>query len=85
MVNDVDTGCDAAVLGLGIAQPPEYYVASHLASGRLVPILAQFAPAPWTLYLCYAGRQHLPARVRAFVEFAQAELGGSRGALSSLG
>jgi DNA-binding transcriptional LysR family regulator len=81
VVNDVDTGCDAAVMGLGICQPPSYYVEPYLTARRLVPVLERFAPAPWTLYLCYPGRKHLPARVRAFVEFAQAELGGARGGL----
>lgn len=74
VVNDVEAGCDAAALGLGLVQPPAYYVAHHLASGALVPILERFAPAPWSLFLCYASARHLPHRVRAFIDFARAEL-----------
>jgi DNA-binding transcriptional LysR family regulator len=74
IVNDVETGCDAGALGLGVVQPPSYYVRRHLAEGTLVPILERHAPAPWSLYLCYAGARHLPRRVRAFIDFARAEL-----------
>lgn len=70
VVNDVDTGCDAAVMGLGIAQPPASYVETLLATKRLVRILEPFRTAPWTLYLCYAGSKHAPRRVRAFVQLA---------------
>lgn len=71
-LNDVDAACEAAALGIGIAQPPAHYVAPYLASGRLVRILERFVATPWTLYLCYPSAQHVPRRVRAFVEFARA-------------
>ena len=73
-VNDVETGCEAGVLGLGIVQPPAYYVADPLASGALVPILERYAPNPWTLYVCYPSAKHVPMRTRAFVNLARAEL-----------
>lgn len=41
---------------------------------RLVRLLERFTATPWSLYLCYAGAKRLPHRVRAFVEFARAEL-----------
>ena len=67
-----------AALGMGVAQPPSYYVTEALSSGALVPILERFAPAPWSLYLCYPSARQLPHRVRAFVDFARAELQGAR-------
>jgi DNA-binding transcriptional LysR family regulator len=75
LVNDVETACEAAALGLGIGQPPAYYVEPHLASGRLVRILERHAITPWTLYLCYASAKHLPYRVRAFLDFARRHFG----------
>lgn len=75
VVNDVDAGIDAAVLGMGIAQPPDPYVKAHLADGRLVRILDRFTAYPWTLYLCRPGGARVPGRVRAFIELVQAELG----------
>jgi DNA-binding transcriptional LysR family regulator len=64
----------SAALGLGLVQPPAYYVTGHLASGALVPVLARFPPTPWSLYLCYPRARHLPHRVRAFIDFALAAL-----------
>jgi DNA-binding transcriptional LysR family regulator len=83
VVNDVDAGCDAAALGLGIAQPPSDYVRPYLASGRLVPILTRYRATPWTLYLCYPAARRLPFRVRAFIEFARDALGRDQFALTA--
>ncbi len=74
-MNDIDAACTGAVLGVGIGQPPAYYVASYLASGRLVHVLQRYDTTPWTLYLCYPSSKHLPQRVRAFVDFAHAHFG----------
>jgi DNA-binding transcriptional LysR family regulator len=81
VVNDVEAACEAAALGLGLAQPPSDYVAPFLAAKRLVRVLADHTAAPWTLYLCYRSKR-LPRRVRAFVELARAELGSDRFVLS---
>jgi DNA-binding transcriptional LysR family regulator len=78
VVNDVEAACEAGAEGVGIVQPPSDYVAPYLASGRLVRILDAYTASPWTLYLCYAAAKRLPRRVRAFVEFARAELGRDR-------
>jgi DNA-binding transcriptional LysR family regulator len=81
IVNDVEAGCEAAALGLGIAQPPSDYAAPFLLARRLVPILSRFRATPWTLYVCYPDAKHVPFRVRAFVEFARLQLGRDRFAL----
>jgi DNA-binding transcriptional LysR family regulator len=59
----------AAVAGIGIAMEPDFIVAADLAAGRLVPILADYVPAPTSLYAVYPSRRHLSAKVRAFVDF----------------
>lgn len=78
VVNDIETGCDAAAAGAGLVQPPGDYAAPYLASGRLVAVLGAFQATPWTIYLCYPAARRLPLRVRAFVEFARTELGRDR-------
>jgi len=78
VVNDIETGCDAAAAGAGLVQPPGDYVAPYLASGRLVTVLSAFQATPWTIYLCYPAARRLPLRMRTFVEFARAELGRDR-------
>jgi DNA-binding transcriptional LysR family regulator len=75
VINDVEVGCDFAARGLGIAQPPGNYVAAYIKDRRLVPILTSFIAEPWTLYLCYPGRENLPLRVREFISFALKGLG----------
>jgi DNA-binding transcriptional LysR family regulator len=65
----VDLAIDAAVDGLGIIHLFEEWLRPHLDSGALEPILQ-----PWWQnfsgpFLYYPGRRHLPAPLRAFVDF----------------
>jgi LysR family transcriptional regulator for bpeEF and oprC len=60
----------AAVLaGLGISQWPRS-AAPHLASGELVPVLADWTRPPIPMHVVYPPNRHLSAKVRAFVEWA---------------
>ncbi|ODC03932.1 hypothetical protein BFW38_10665 [Terasakiispira papahanaumokuakeensis] len=61
--------CEAAAAGLGVVQQPDFMMSPYLESGRLVPILEEWMPPPLGIYLVYAHRHHLPARVQAFIEF----------------
>ncbi len=59
----------AAVAGLGIYASFEEFLASAFADGRLVPVLEdwwQNFPGP---FLYYAGRRHMPAPLRSFIDF----------------
>jgi DNA-binding transcriptional LysR family regulator len=65
----VDLAIDAAVAGLGIIHLFEEWLRPHLDSGALEPMLE-----PWWQnfsgpFLYYPGRRHLPAPLRAFVDF----------------
>lgn len=68
-VNDVQALLRACLAGLGIAQLPLPLVLPALRSGALQVVLPQHAPDGLQLYLYYPSRKHLPARVRAFVDF----------------
>jgi DNA-binding transcriptional LysR family regulator len=48
---------------------PDFVVGADLAAGRLVRILADYVPAPTSIYAVYPSRRHLSAKVRAFVDF----------------
>ena len=64
-----DLAVSAAVAGLGIIQIFEEWLRPHLDSGALEPVLMpwwQSFPGP---FLYYPGRRHLPAPLRAFVDF----------------
>lgn len=55
--------------GLGISNSPDFFVKDALASGELVEILSEYKQKPLDIYVVYPNRRHLPAKVRAFIEF----------------
>jgi DNA-binding transcriptional LysR family regulator len=68
---DVLIAC--AVAGLGIIHSFDDWLAPHFASGALEPVLEPWRetfPGP---FLYYFGRRHLPAPLRAFVDFIRAQ------------
>jgi DNA-binding transcriptional LysR family regulator len=67
-----DLAVSAAVAGHGVIYLFEEWLAPYLDSGQLQPILQEWwlrFPGP---FLYYSGRRHLPAPLRAFVDFIQA-------------
>ncbi len=72
-----DMAVSAAVAGQGIVYLFEEWLAPFIEAGRLVPILE-----PWWLrfpgpFLYFSGRRHLPAPLRAFVDFIRDRNGDS--------
>jgi len=65
----VDLAVSASVAGLGVIHLFEEWLRPHLASGALEPVLESW----WQTFsgpsLYYPGRRHLPAPLRAFVDF----------------
>lgn len=70
--NDGDLMIRAALDGLGLAYLMEEMVKEPLAEKRLVRVLTPYCPHFPGLYLYYASRRQLPAKVRALVEFLRA-------------
>jgi DNA-binding transcriptional LysR family regulator len=71
VANTTDLEFAAAVAGLGIVSSFEEWLAPFFAAGTLVPVLQdwwQSFPGP---FLYYAGRRHMPAPLRAFVDFVK--------------
>ncbi|HET6806357.1 MAG TPA: LysR family transcriptional regulator [Frateuria sp.] len=67
-----DLAVSAALDGLGIIHLFEAWLQPHLDSGALVPILQPWWQPFSGPYLYYPGRKHLPAPLRAFVDFIRA-------------
>jgi len=67
--NDAGLVLQGVLDGFGIAQLAGYQVAGHLREGRLVTCMASHAPEDRGHYLCYLSRQHLPARIRVFIDY----------------
>lgn len=68
LTNDIEVLSDAARSGLGLAWITAAQAAPHLASGALVSVLEDWCPVLPPNYLYYAGRRHLPAPLRAFID-----------------
>ncbi|MDM8354795.1 LysR family transcriptional regulator [Pandoraea communis] len=69
----VDLAIDAAVSGCGVIHLFEDWLRPHLDSGALVPVLETWWQPFTGPFLYYPGRRHLPAPLRAFVDFVQAQ------------
>lgn len=67
---------DAALLGFGVCQLPNFYVDSAIAEGRLIPLLEPNRPADEGVWAVYPHLRLLPAKVRLLVEHLEAALGG---------
>ncbi len=68
IVNDCAVALQAAVDGLGITVWTEDWMASHLESGRLVPLLSEWSPFFPGFYLYHTSRTRMPATLRAFID-----------------
>ena len=59
----------AALAHHGILVQPRYIVHDDIVAGRLVPVLSDWELPRLTINLAYQSRQHLPAKVRCFIDF----------------
>lgn len=71
-VTSADAAIAAAEAGLGIARTLSYQLRAAVEAGRLVPVLAAFAPAPLPVHVLYPARRIPAATVTAFVAAARA-------------
>ncbi|MEZ5714801.1 MAG: LysR family transcriptional regulator [Paracoccaceae bacterium] len=67
--DDGDVLTNWALDGQGIVLKPLFEVASHLASGALVPVLEHTPPVPVQLAALYTHRRKQDAKVRLFLDF----------------
>jgi DNA-binding transcriptional LysR family regulator len=65
-----DLAVDAAIAGSGIIYLFEDWLRPHIERGELEPVLEPWWPSFSGPFLYYPGRRHLPAPLRAFVDFA---------------
>lgn len=71
LVSDGEAMRLMALAGAGIARLARWHVAEDMAAGRLVSLLEAFNPGDEEpTHAVYVGQgRHLPARVRAFLDF----------------
>ncbi|WP_077048461.1 LysR family transcriptional regulator [Pseudomonas sp. KK4] len=71
-LGDVSLMVGPALQGLGMAYVFEGSVTGHLADGRLIQVLADWCPYYPGLHLYYPSRRHVPAPLKAFIDFVRA-------------
>ncbi len=72
---DADLKHAACEAGVGLMATFEDFVAEAVAAGRLEAVLEDWLPPFTGPYLYYPSRRHMPAPLRAFVDFVKAERG----------
>ncbi|GJH17676.1 LysR family transcriptional regulator [Caballeronia novacaledonica] len=67
--NDAEYLRAAVLAGLGIGHNAGWLYARDVADGRLVPLLAEFAPPPFPIHAVWSGNRRLAGKTRAFIDF----------------
>ena len=70
VLNNLESTCDAARAGMGIAAVFSYQLADSIRSGELALLLRDFEPPPLPVSLVYPPNRFMPAKLRAFLDFA---------------
>jgi len=73
----VDLAVEAAVAGTGIIYLFDDWLRPYFDRGELEPVLEPWWPTFSGPFLYYPGRRHLPAPLRAFIDFANSMRSGS--------
>ncbi len=69
LAHDITTLVTAAVYGQGLVFAPLPLVLPLFRTGQLRPVLPDCVAQPARIFIHYPSRKHLPARVKAFVNF----------------
>ncbi|MDR2240048.1 MAG: LysR family transcriptional regulator [Zoogloeaceae bacterium] len=68
-INDDEALSQAVLGGLGMALLPTFIIGKDLQDGRLRAALSEYIPVERHVYALYLPTRHLPAKVRAFIDF----------------
>jgi len=79
-VTDSGTKLGACLAGFGIAQVIDLGLEHHVNTGALINLFPDWSDERFPLYVYYASRNHMPARLRRFIDFIVASLGSETGA-----
>jgi DNA-binding transcriptional LysR family regulator len=77
-VTDAGTKIGACLAGYGIAQVIDLGIDTHLRAGTLEPLLTDWPDETYPLYVYYPSRNHVPAKVRAFIDFVASMMPGAQ-------
>lgn len=74
LADDGEAMVQAASLGAGLIQVPDFMAADELVQGRLVEVLTAFRPPPMPIHVVWPGNRLMPPRVRAFIDLLAATM-----------
>ena len=77
-VNNSEALLEALREGIGIGRLPTFVAGPDLKTGQLVKLFESYRLPDFTLYAVFPERQYLPAKVRAFLDFAIEYFGGDQ-------
>ncbi len=66
---------EAAVAGMGVLMTPTFYVGPLIRAGKLRQILTKYRGPEIGIHAVYPQREHVPPKVRVFVEFLAKRFG----------
>lgn len=72
LVNDLEVAADAAIAGVGVARLPGIVCREAVRDGRLRVLFPEHAAPPRGVYALYPSREHLPVKVRVFLDLLAA-------------
>jgi DNA-binding transcriptional LysR family regulator len=78
-VTDSGTKLGACLAGFGAAQVIDLGLEHHFRSGALVNMFPDWSDERFPLYVYYVSRNHVPAKVRKFIDFIVESLGKETG------
>jgi DNA-binding transcriptional LysR family regulator len=82
-VTDSATKLGACLAGFGVAQVIDLGLEHHFKRGDLINLFPDWSDERFPLYVYYVSRNHVPAKVRTFIDFIVASLGSEIGTRST--
>lgn len=73
VANSLDLELSAALAGLGLIRSFDGLIDPVIATGQLVPVLEEWQTPFSGPFLYFADRRHMPAPLRAFIDFLRAD------------
>lgn len=70
IASNLESAIDAARAGIGITVVFSYLASDALRSGELIALLQDFQPPPQPVNFVYSPNRFMPAKLRAFLDFA---------------
>ncbi|WP_444893754.1 LysR family transcriptional regulator [Microbulbifer sp. TRSA001] len=75
-VNNSEALREALLQGVGIGRLPTFVAGPDIEAGKLIPLFEEYQMPAKSIYAVFPERQFMPAKVRAFIDFAIEYFGG---------